>query len=197
MKFAGIILAAGASRRMGRPKALLEWEGRTFLDHLIGVLGECCDPVIAVLGHDAAAIRAGLRDAAGARLVENPHPDRGMLSSLQCGLRALDPQCEGFLFTPVDQPAAPRSVPRLLAELVEGGAALAVPRYQGRRGHPVACSAVFIEEFLREPPGGQARDVVARHRAQAAYLEVDEPGVVLDVDYPEDYQTLLAGARGQ
>jgi molybdenum cofactor cytidylyltransferase len=190
---AAIILAAGASRRMGTPKALLEWQGRSFLEHLIALLGQCCHPVIAVLGHDAEAIRGNLRDPAAARLIENLLPERGMLSSLQCGLRALEPQTPGFLFAPVDQPALPPSVPPRLASLVQQGALIAIPRYQGRRGHPVACSPALLQVFLTEPVTGQPRDVIARHREQTAYLDVDEPGVVVDVDYPQDYRNLLQG----
>jgi len=81
---AAVILAAGASRRMGSPKALLEYQGQTFLNRLIRVLGEVCDPVIAVLGYHAEIIRA--QAIGSVQFVVNPDPDRGQLSSLQTGL---------------------------------------------------------------------------------------------------------------
>jgi molybdenum cofactor cytidylyltransferase len=189
-----IILAAGASRRMGTPKALLDWEGRTFLDHLIDTYSDACNPVIVVLGHHAAAIRAVARDLHRAQVVENLDPERGMLSSLQCGLRML-PEAPGFLFTPVDQPAVPSTVARDLAALIGEGARIAIPRYEGKRGHPVACAWGLKEEFLTLPADGQPRDVIQRHDADIRYLEVAEPGVVADVDYPEDYRRLVAPRR--
>jgi molybdenum cofactor cytidylyltransferase len=195
MNLAAIILAAGASRRMGTPKALLDWKGQPFLDHLIALYADTCDPVIAVLGHHAPEIRAAVRQANRACFVENPDPDRGMLSSLQCGLRALPADVEGFLFTPVDQPAVPRAVPANLAALLEQGALIAVPRYQGRRGHPVACAARLKLEFLDHPVNGTPRDIVARHRDQTRSLDVADAGVVEDVDYPQDYERLVAAAR--
>ena len=85
---AGIILSAGASRRMGTPKALLQLNDETFLDRLIRLFSEVCSPVIVVLGDQADQIRSGIRRGSEARFVVNPDPERGMLSSLQCGLRS-------------------------------------------------------------------------------------------------------------
>ena len=84
---AGVILAAGASSRMGQPKALLEYKGETFLHRLAGMLDEVCGRVVVVLGYDAERVRAAV--PAGAETTVNPAPERGMLSSLQCGLRAV------------------------------------------------------------------------------------------------------------
>ncbi|MCP5113563.1 MAG: NTP transferase domain-containing protein, partial [bacterium] len=104
---AGLILAGGASRRMGEPKALLDIWGETFVDRLIRVLGAHCDPVVVVLGHEAERVRAGVERAA--EFVINPAPGRGQLSSMQCGLRAVPGECDGVMFTPVDYPAVKES----------------------------------------------------------------------------------------
>ncbi|MGH9593849.1 MAG: nucleotidyltransferase family protein, partial [Bryobacteraceae bacterium] len=101
---AGIILAAGASSRMGTPKALLDYRGETFVGRLMRVLGAVCDPVMVVLGYHAAEI--GARVPANVRVVLNPDPDRGQLSSLQTALAALPVEADGFAFVPVDSPAA-------------------------------------------------------------------------------------------
>ncbi len=101
---AGIILSAGASSRMGTPKALLEFHGETFLDRLIRLFSEAGVAPIVVLGHHAEQIRSGIQRAADATFVVNPDPARGMLSSLQCGLEAIPEQTEAVMFLPVDHP---------------------------------------------------------------------------------------------
>ena len=132
---AGIILAAGASSRMGTPKALLDYHGETFLDRLVRVLGEVCDPVIVVLGYHAEEIRASVHGSA--RFVVNPDPSRGQLSSLKTALAEVPDEAEGFLFMPVDCPApAPQTV-RMIVDALKENALLAIPRFEGRRGHPV------------------------------------------------------------
>lgn len=192
MSIAGIILAAGASRRMGTPKALLEYQGETWLDRWIGLLAGRCDPVVVVLGADADRIRAGLRRAAQARFVINPQPERGQFSSLQCALAALPEQIEGFLFTPVDHPAVRvETVERLLAEFLQGGALVAAPRHRGQSGHPVCCARALAAEMLAEPPDSQARVVLRRYRHATRYVDVEDPGVTEDADDPASYERLL------
>ncbi len=101
----GLILAAGESRRMGSPKALLQYRGETFLDRLIGLFSRRCSPVIAVLGAQDEAVRSGIRRAAAVTAVHNPDYSQGQLSSMQCGLHAVPADAEGVLFTLVDHPA--------------------------------------------------------------------------------------------
>lgn len=190
---AGVILAAGASSRMGTPKALLAFRGETFLDRLIGLLSPRCQPVVAVLGHDSAAIRAELRR--DALFVLNPDYTRGQLSSLQCGLRAIPPGAPA-LFTLVDHPAIDPATVGLLADRIErGDAPLVIPRYQGRRGHPVCCAPEVIAELLALAPDSDARTVLHAYHSRAAFLDVDDPGVVTDVDDPAAYQRLLEAGR--
>lgn len=186
---AGVILAAGASTRMGTPKALLTYRGETFLDRLIGLLSARCAPVVAVLGHNAAAIRAQLRR--DALFAVNPGYARGQLSSLQCGLRAIPPGAPA-LFTLVDHPALDPATLALLAGRIErGDAPLVIPRHQGRRGHPVCCAPEIVAELLALAPDSDARSVLHRYHDRAVFLDVDDPGVLLDVDDPGAYQRLI------
>ncbi len=191
MSVAGLILAAGESRRMGSPKALLQYGEASFLDTLTRLFSGRCSPVIVVLGAHAAQIRAAaIRPAI---FVENPDYARGMTGSMQCGLRAVPPDADGVLFTLVDHPAATlATLDALLAPMDPQRAPLVrVPRFRAKRGHPIWFSRDLIPEFLALPADGPARDVVARYVDRTEYLDLDDPGIVADIDSPEDYRALM------
>jgi molybdenum cofactor cytidylyltransferase len=192
VKTAGLILAAGESRRMGSPKALLRYGSETFLDTLTALLSPRCSAVIVVLGAHAGQIRAAA--ARPATFVVNPNYAQGMTTSLQCGLKAAPPDADGILFTLVDHPAAsPATLDALLA--ADGTHLVRVPRYRAKRGHPIWFSRQLMPEFLALPADGPARDVVARYVDRTRYLDLDDPGIVADIDSPEDYRALVgAGA---
>ncbi len=191
---AGIILAAGASSRMGSPKALLDYRGETFIQRLVRVLSAVCDPVIVVLGYHAEVLRPAIPDAT---IVVNPAPERGQLSSLQTGLAALPPNAEGFLFTPVDSPAVEiATVERLAAAFGHRDPAtrLVIPRYQGKRGHPVFATRAIADELNALPLTAQARDVIHSHLPDTLYIDVDDPGILIDIDDRETYRRLSEAA---
>ncbi len=184
---AAVILAAGASSRMGSPKPLLELDGETFLDRLIGLFAGVCRPVVVVLGYNADRIRAGIRRGLEAEIVVNPAPERGMLSSLQCGLARVT---GGAMFTPVDYPCISRATVEALAAVAE--APVAMPTFAGRRGHPVRVSPEVAAELRALPLDAQARDVIRRHSASTVFVEVADEGIVNDIDTPEAYRELMA-----
>ncbi len=172
MKVAGLILAGGASRRMGMPKALLTLNQETFLGRLIRVFGNYCAGVTVVLGHEARGIQSALQPSR-AKFVINPHWQQGQLSSLQAGLQALPGDLDAVLFTPVDYPAVSEStVGSLIAAcetvsapqagvMAAAAGSLWIPRHQGRHGHPVLVSASLIPELLAETESARrtARDL--------------------------------------
>lgn len=179
---------------MGSPKALLEFDGETFLDRLARLGGARCRPVVAVLGFDAAAIQAGLRHPERLAFAHNPNPERGQLSSLQTGLAAMPAEAAGVLFTPVDYPAVRATTfERLVEAFVSrpGTISIVIPRFAGRRGHPVLIAPPIVAELAALPVAGQARDVILRVPERIAYLDVDDPGVVTDVDDPDAYRALV------
>jgi len=194
---AGIILAGGASRRMGSPKALLDYRGETFAGRLIRVLSGACDPVIVVLGHQEESIRPHLNGTA--IFVVNSDPERGQLSSLQVALGAVPAEAEGFLFIPVDCPALE---PRTLSTVVEAfrqrepSTLLVIPSYRGHHGHPVCATRELIPEFRTMPATGQAREIVHRHVAQTQYIEVDDAGILADIDDADAYRRLSGLTSG-
>jgi molybdenum cofactor cytidylyltransferase len=181
---------------MGSPKALLMYRGETFLGRLARLFAERCSPVIVVLGADAEAVCAVLVGQAlsPARPVLNPQYRAGQTSSMQCGLRAVPPEAEGVLFTLVDHPAvAPATLDALLAPDRQPGRLVRVPRYAGRRGHPIWFSSSLIPEFLALEETGAARDVVRRHEPDTAFLDLDDSGIVADIDDPQAYRALTGG----
>jgi molybdenum cofactor cytidylyltransferase len=111
-----------------------------------------------------------------------------MTTSLQCGLRALPAETESVLFTLVDHPAV---APETVDALLEGTPILRVPRYKGRRGHPIRFSRSLFSEFLELSEKGAARDVVRNHAAEAEYLDLDDPGIVADIDDLDAYRGLI------
>jgi molybdenum cofactor cytidylyltransferase len=187
-RLAGIILAAGESRRMGRPKAFLPFRSGTFLSEIAGTLGQRCCRVIAVFGFDAPRLIAQAASS-GIEAIENPDYSLGMLTSLQAGLRQLPSEVDRILFTLVDHPAI--SIGTVDA-LLRSEAKIAIPRIRGRRGHPVLITREICNEYLLEPASSKARDVIDRHATDIDYIEVEDPGIADDIDDPVLYEQLLA-----
>jgi molybdenum cofactor cytidylyltransferase len=197
---AGIILAAGASSRMGSPKALLEYRGESFIGRLVRVLSPACDRVVVVLGYHAADIRPGV--PASAAVTINPAPERGQLSSLQTGLAALPADAEGFFFTPVDSPAIESETVERLAEEFrrrDPATLLVIPRIQTpsgpQRGHPVFAARAIAEQLLALPPTAMASEVIHGHIPQTVYVDVNDPGILTDIDDREAYRRLSETAK--
>jgi molybdenum cofactor cytidylyltransferase len=193
---AGIILAAGASRRMGSPKALLDYRGESFANRLVRVLSGVCDPVIMVLGYHADVIRSHVTGTP--RFAMNPDPDRGQLSSLQIAMAAVPAEAEGFMFITVDCPAVESETVAHLAEAFarrKPDTRFVIPSYRGHHGHPVCGVRALIAEFLALPPTGQAREVVHGHVPETEYVDVEDGGVLADIDDRAAYERLAGRAK--
>ena len=190
---AGLILAGGASRRMGSPKALLRFQDEMFLDRMIRLFARVCDPVVVVLGHNAPQIRAALEHPGNAVFAVNPAPERGMLTSLQCGLQAIPANVEAVMFTPVDHPhLQPSTLDALASKFQAARAPVTVPVYAGEHGHPVCISSALVDELLALPETAMASDVIHRYIPETIYFDVDDPAVVTDIDDPSAYAGLMA-----
>lgn len=194
---AGVVLAAGRSERMGRPKSLLEVDGETLVERAVATLaGGGCDPVIAVVaGGEAGEGTAARAAAAGARAVENPDPGSEQVDSLAIGLDAVGPGVAAAVVLPVDFPAVgPAVVARLIAVFRRAGAPIVRPVHGDRPGHPVLFARDVWAEFSEPDLEEGARDVVHRHREEIAEVPVDEEGVAFDVDTPEEWESRGRGA---
>jgi molybdenum cofactor cytidylyltransferase len=187
---AALILAAGESRRMGSPKPLLPFRGTTFLDGLIAALSARCSSVIVVLGAASEQVRAGTRGCA--QFVVNHDYLTGQTSSMLCGLRAVPPEAEGVIFTLVDHPAVEAATIDVLVS--PPYPLIRIPRFRGERGHPIWISRELFPELLSVPLNGAARDVIRAHRAETQFVDVDDAGVVADIDDPQAYRQLVGAA---
>ncbi|HEY3442017.1 MAG TPA: nucleotidyltransferase family protein [Paludibaculum sp.] len=194
--FASILLAAGASSRMGRPKPLLDYHGETFLDTQIALHCACSGQVFVVLGNHAAEIAAGAKRTENAVLLLNPDPDRGQLSSLQCGLNALPSHIHGVFIQPVDSPGVAPATLLAMCQAWDTAAAppdFVIPTHDGRRGHPVLMRSAICGELLALTGSATARDVVHAHRATTLFIDTADSAIHRDIDTPQDYEQLIAG----
>jgi molybdenum cofactor cytidylyltransferase len=183
-----VVLAAGRSKRFGRLKPLLPCGGTTFLGAILDAIAASrVDALRVVLGHAADEIRSAVALAEGTWTV-NPEPGRGMLSSVQCGIRSLPRGARGFLLWPVDHPLVRvETVDRLVDAFSRGDPAVVLPVHDGRRGHPVLFAARLAVELMEAPAADGARAVVHAHEADCVELAVEDPGVVTDIDTPEAF----------
>lgn len=185
----GLVLAAGRSLRMGRPKQLLPLaDGRTVVEVVVERLRPHVERVVVVVGHVAERVAAALA-ATDAQLVANPDVDRGMLSSVRCGLQAAGDDCDGYLVCLGDQPSIRGPVLAALLEAVRRtGKGIAVPVCGGRRGHPVYLARRYRDAVLALGDDRGLNAVTGAHPEDTAEVEVDEAAVLEDMDTPADYE---------
>ncbi len=190
-----ILPAAGASRRMGRPKLLLPFRGKPLVAGVVEALrGGGVDTIVLVTAPDDEELRAWARTA-GVVVAVNPDPERGMLSSIQEGLSTLGGAAvltergETLLVSPADLPNLDTgTVAILLERMAETGALLAVPVYRGKRGHPLAIAPALIFEVETLDPNLGLKQLRDRYETELLEVEVEDPGSVKDVDTPEEYE---------
>jgi molybdenum cofactor cytidylyltransferase len=184
---AAVILSAGASSRMGRPKALLPYREGTFLEHLIQVTRHPSIGVTrVVLGAGADEIRT-LANLDPSVVVLNPHWEQGQLSSICEGIRSLEGvETEGMVLCPVDHPLVSAGlVSNLIEHFYSKGKSIVLPTYNGRRGHPVIFSSALYGDLLAAPADKGARAVVWAHPGDVFEVPTDEEGVGLNINDPD------------
>jgi molybdenum cofactor cytidylyltransferase len=181
---------------MGATKALLELEGRTFLARVVAALPEGgCASVLVVIPEGDDALEAAAR-AAGGDVVPNPAPGEGPITSLRLAIARVAGTAAGVAYLPVDHPLVrPATVARLLDAARASGAPLTVPVLDGRRGHPALFAASLFADLVDPRLEGGARTVVHRRLDEARLVDVDDPGVVADIDTPDAYAALVESAQ--
>jgi molybdenum cofactor cytidylyltransferase len=192
-----VILAAGESSRMGRPKALLLIEGVRFIERIVNALKSThVGRIVVVLGHHAEEMRQKIADLP-VEVVINPDYQRGQLSSLVAAIRSLDSshtpeKIDGILVHLVDHPyLSPALVNSMIDRFYETKKLIVAPRYRGRRGHPVIFSRSLFSELLNTPLDQGAKAVVHAHRKDTLEIDTEDEGVTIDIDTPEEYRQLV------
>ena len=186
------ILAAGESRRMGQPKALLSYRGKTFAEHLVAATRhERVGLTRIVLGAQAGEIRSRLPlDATW--ILENPNWQQGQLSSIQAVIRSLPGETEGLILCPVDHPLISGFlVAQLIQEFDSTEKQIVLPTYKGKRGHPAIFRVSLYGELLAASPEVGAREVVWAHPKDVTEVETDEEAVVLNLNDPETLEKAI------
>jgi molybdenum cofactor cytidylyltransferase len=194
-----IVLAAGASTRMGRTKALCDFDGRTCIELVLQACREAglATPIV-VLGFHADEVREAA-SSADATFVTNDRAERGQTSSLKIGLAAMPFAASAFVLYPVDLPLVTGED---LARLVSTwrarrstGTRIVIPSHGHRRGHPVLFDVTLRDAFLGLPDDAPAHWVVGAYAEAIAYVDVDTPYVLMDMDTPAAYAQCLATYR--
>ena len=189
-----VVLAAGASRRMGTAKQLLPFGSRTMLQTVVDVLlAADLDGIIVVLGHRSREVAETL-EGLPVDIQVNADHRKGMFSSVLCGIRALPASANGALVVLGDQPQIRSRVVRAIAEAYRTGTkGIVIPTCQGRRGHPalVDVRRYGVEILALEGDEG-LKPVMRSHQEDTLELPVEDPGILRDLDTPEDYQAELA-----
>jgi molybdenum cofactor cytidylyltransferase len=191
---AAIILAAGKSTRMGKAKQLLRLGENTVLGQTIeNVRRSAVDEIVLVLGFSAEAIRGQLPASllGGLKTVVNPNYEQGMASSLRAGLSALDPQVRAAFIVLADQPfVRPETLAQLADHYRRSKAQIVIPSYHGVRGNPVLLDRSVFAEVMALKGDIGCRAIFGSHIEGTAKLEVEDEGILLDIDSQEDYERL-------
>ncbi|MGB0034396.1 MAG: nucleotidyltransferase family protein [Candidatus Acidiferrales bacterium] len=186
------ILAAGESRRMGQPKALIPYRGRTFAEHLVEVTRHARVGVTRiVLGAGADEIRSKLR-IEPASIVVNADWPKGQLSSIQAAIRSLPVGItEGLILCPVDHPlVSAELVAKLIEAFDSSGNRIVLPTFNGKRGHPVIFHSSLYDELLVASAELGARQVVWAHAEEILEVPTAEEGVILNLNDPDTLKKL-------
>ncbi len=184
-----IILAAGESKRMGQPKMLLAWGDTNVIEHVISVIMNTgIDDIVVVTGGAREKIEKVMAEYPVRTVHNGTYANGEMLSSLQCGLRALKPQVEATLIVLGDQPQVQERSVRMVCEAFRKSKSnIVVPSYQMRRGHPWLVARPLWLELLKMKSPQSPRDFLNMHKDEIHYVDMDNQSILADLDTPEDY----------
>jgi molybdenum cofactor cytidylyltransferase len=187
-----MVLAAGRSRRMGTQKLLLPLQGRPVIVHVVDeLLRSPVDRVFVVVGEEGKPIIEAMADRP-VHFVTNPFPEGEMLSSVRCGLTAMPGECAAVLVALGDQPGISADVVgELVRSFRSGDRGIVVPTHDGQRGHPLLFAMHYRDEILTGYEDRGLRGLLDAHPQDVLEVEVTTPGILEDIDVPEDYRRAI------
>jgi len=187
-----ILLAAGKSRRMGRPKQLMPWGQSTILEQTIdNLLGSAVNEVIVVVGHKAEEVRKTI-GTKPVKMAVNPDYEQGMSTSIVAGLSLVDSQAQAVMLVLGDQPLIDiQTINRLIDEFYDCDKGIAIPTYHGKRGHPVIFAMKYKEELLGLKSDIGGRQIIKDHPEDVLEVAVHCEGIITDIDTIIDYQSYI------
>jgi molybdenum cofactor cytidylyltransferase len=184
----GLILAAGESRRIGSPKALLKINSETFAERIASVLHEAgIQDIVVVGGSHYEEIRKNLESLT---VFFNAQYTSGQFSSLQAGLRQIPAETESVIVWPVDLPLVRSETVIALIKTAPKNP-ITVPVYHGKKGHPVIYGAEAITKILSMEPTHTGKDLFEFFKDRISLINVEDPAVLIDIDTPEDYERFI------
>ncbi len=192
-RVSAVLLAAGESTRMGRPKPLLPWEGTTLVQYQVSsLLNGGVDEVCVVTGAGGDAVTRLFPDACDVRVVPNPDFRLGKTTSVRTGVMAVSVTAAAIVILAVDQPRPGWVIRRVVDRHLDSGAPVTSPRFRGRGGHPLVFDAGLRHELLDITEANQGiREVVRRHAEPMNHVEFDSRVVRLDINTPDSYEAAV------
>lgn len=191
-KCGAVVLAAGEARRFGAPKLLMPFGDSTVVGSVVAALTLAgAAPIVVVAGAKAVELTE-LLAGSGARVVNNPNPGRGMVSSIQIGVEALPQSLACFLIALGDQPRIqPKGIAHLVHQYATNGAGIALPTYGGKRGHPILFGSAYRAEILGLDGNNTLRSIIEAHREDILEVDMDSDAYLCDIDTREEYEDEL------
>ena len=180
----GIILSAGFSERALDFKPALDIFGKPLLIRTIESMSNFCEKIIVVGGYNFSKLSDVVQDTKKVQLVKNENFNMGMFSSVRYGIQQM--QSDRFFIIPGDQPVVRTETFQMMLQNKDD---IVIPRYKGKKGHPVLFNSKLIPEILKYPDTEILRNYI--HSKEVKIIDVDDPGIGMDVDTPEDYQRVL------
>lgn len=187
-----ILLAAGQSKRMGEPKQLMPFQQSTIVEQAIdNLLGSAANEVIVVVGYRAEDVIKAIA-AKPIQLAVNPDYEHGMSTSIIAGLKRLHSEVEAVMLALGDQPLVnSQTINRLIDEFRDHDEGIAIPTYQGRRGHPIIFAIKYKEQLLKLKGDVGGRQIIKDHPNDVLEVAVNAESVIADFDTRSDYQSRL------
>jgi molybdenum cofactor cytidylyltransferase len=187
-----ILLAAGKSQRMGKPKQLMPFGQSTIVEQAIdNLLGSAVDEVIVVVGYRAKEVTKTIA-AKSVKIMFNPNYQQGMSTSIIAGLILVDPKSQAVMLALGDQPLVDsQTINRLIDEFYNHGKGIAIPTYQGRRGHPITFAIKYKQKLLELKGDVGGREIIKDHPGDILEVAVDSESVISDIDTRADYRSQL------